>query len=89
MLQLRHSERECIKCLFICKDWFAIGDADRDKIDNRLVPTQPFGNARRMSHSIRMAGGAPALQSKQCRHADERASLTDEAAEWDEAAVSA
>jgi hypothetical protein len=42
-----------------------------------------------MSHSIRMAGGAPALQSKQCRHADERARPTDEAAEWDEAAVSA
>src|SRR5437667_7190277 len=50
VLQLRHSELECIKCLFICKDWFPIGHADRDKIDDRLVPTQPHRNSRRMSH---------------------------------------
>ena len=83
MPQLRCSNHERIKSLVVCKDWFAISYADRDEIDDRLVPTQPYGNARRMSHSIRMAGGAPALQSKQCRHADERARSPDEAGEWD------
>ena len=56
VLQLRRSELECIKCRLICKHWFPIGHANRDKIDDRSVPTQPHRNARRMSHLINQYG---------------------------------
>src|SRR5439155_8955259 len=61
--QLGRRETKCMECLLICKDGFAIRHAVRDKIDDRLVPTQPYRKARRMSHLINWFGRRSACQT--------------------------
>lgn len=60
---------ECGEGVLVCQHRPALHHAHRDEVDNRLFRPQPNRYARRMCHSNKMAGGAPALQQRITRSA--------------------